>query len=451
MRTTSTRPPPTSTIPNCTRDSAPLVRVRRSRFRRLGSGVGARRSRRRSRGARFRARRPRRRGTARVTEARPGVATARRRVRDRAVPRGGPAAGRCARPGARCARPWAWCARPGLSPPTAASARSMRPAGAQPLTRHRSRASWTRCACSQPGSATTRGSRCSRCGPAGHAVRRTTGSTAALIEAGARRNVADPRLSTTYTGDGAPARAGVELWVSEPGEDPEVAGEREAARAPAPTRRRSRRPARRIRRSGTRARRAAVPLAQPGPRRRRGVPARAARHEPRRGDHQRLRRRAHLAAARLVRRVPELVGDLARAARDRDGGDRRARRRQPAVRARDRADVRGALPADAGRTADEPARAASRAARVRRAVLRQPPPQRADDRVHAQSCAGGATGWRSARTMSASGSRCGARSSRSTRSSTSSSTRRSSARASPSRGSTRSRSSDSGSQRRRRC
>jgi hypothetical protein len=50
--------------------------------------------------------------------------------------------------------------------------------------------------------------------------------TAALIEAGAAGDVADARLSTTYSGDGFPARAGVELWVSEPAEDPEVAGER---------------------------------------------------------------------------------------------------------------------------------------------------------------------------------------------------------------------------------
>jgi hypothetical protein len=50
--------------------------------------------------------------------------------------------------------------------------------------------------------------------------------TAALIESGAAGDVADARLSTTYSGDGVPARAGVELWVSEPAEDPEVAGER---------------------------------------------------------------------------------------------------------------------------------------------------------------------------------------------------------------------------------
>ena len=49
--------------------------------------------------------------------------------------------------------------------------------------------------------------------------------TAALIEAGAAGDVADARLSTTYSGDGVPARAGVELWVSEPAEDPEAAGE----------------------------------------------------------------------------------------------------------------------------------------------------------------------------------------------------------------------------------
>jgi hypothetical protein len=50
--------------------------------------------------------------------------------------------------------------------------------------------------------------------------------TAALIESGATGAVADARLSTTYSGDGVPARAGVELWVIEPAEDPEASGER---------------------------------------------------------------------------------------------------------------------------------------------------------------------------------------------------------------------------------
>ena len=49
---------------------------------------------------------------------------------------------------------------------------------------------------------------------------------AVLIEAAQARTVNDPRLSTTYTGDGAPARVGVELWVSEPGEDSESSSER---------------------------------------------------------------------------------------------------------------------------------------------------------------------------------------------------------------------------------
>jgi hypothetical protein len=62
---------------------------------------------------------------------------------------------------------------------------------------------------------------------------------ASLTESAVARSVADPRLSTTYNGDGVPARAGIELWVSEPGEDPEAPTERplrlagEAAGAPA--------------------------------------------------------------------------------------------------------------------------------------------------------------------------------------------------------------------------
>jgi hypothetical protein len=49
--------------------------------------------------------------------------------------------------------------------------------------------------------------------------------TAALVESGEPRVVADPRLSTTYGGQGVPDRAGVELWVSEPTEEPGKAGE----------------------------------------------------------------------------------------------------------------------------------------------------------------------------------------------------------------------------------
>jgi hypothetical protein len=49
--------------------------------------------------------------------------------------------------------------------------------------------------------------------------------TAALVEAGALRTVSDSRLSTTYTGEGVPSRAGVELWVSEPAEEPEAVAE----------------------------------------------------------------------------------------------------------------------------------------------------------------------------------------------------------------------------------
>jgi hypothetical protein len=52
--------------------------------------------------------------------------------------------------------------------------------------------------------------------------------SAALYESGRPLPVSDPRLSTTYTGDGIPARAGVELWVSTP-----AAAEQEREREPA--------------------------------------------------------------------------------------------------------------------------------------------------------------------------------------------------------------------------
>ena len=69
----------------------------------------------------------------------------------------------------------------------------------------------------------------------------------------------------------------------------------------------------------------------------------ARRADPRR--HLRFRRRAHLAADRRLRQLPGRHRGHAGAARDGDGRRRRpARRRQPAVRARVRADQRGALP-----------------------------------------------------------------------------------------------------------
>lgn len=60
-------------------------------------------------------------------------------------------------------------------------------------------------------------------GAGGHEGERITTS---LLESGQARTVIDPRLSTTYAGDGEPSRAGVELWVSEPSEDAEEATER---------------------------------------------------------------------------------------------------------------------------------------------------------------------------------------------------------------------------------
>jgi hypothetical protein len=40
-------------------------------------------------------------------------------------------------------------------------------------------------------------------------------SWAALLDAGGAVAIDDPRLSTTYDGDGHPRRAGLELWVGE--------------------------------------------------------------------------------------------------------------------------------------------------------------------------------------------------------------------------------------------
>jgi hypothetical protein len=64
--------------------------------------------------------------------------------------------------------------------------------------------------------------------------------TAALLEPGASTAVADPRLSTTYSADGAPIRVGLELWleVDPEGEQPfprRAAGEALAAIASAAT------------------------------------------------------------------------------------------------------------------------------------------------------------------------------------------------------------------------
>jgi hypothetical protein len=39
--------------------------------------------------------------------------------------------------------------------------------------------------------------------------------SAAVLDATAGKAVADPRLSTTYNGDGAPSRAGLELWLGD--------------------------------------------------------------------------------------------------------------------------------------------------------------------------------------------------------------------------------------------
>lgn len=59
-------------------------------------------------------------------------------------------------------------------------------------------------------------------GAAGHAAEQVA---AVLVEAGEPVAVADPRLSTTYDGDGHTRRAGLELWVTEDGYPLRAAGE----------------------------------------------------------------------------------------------------------------------------------------------------------------------------------------------------------------------------------
>lgn len=51
--------------------------------------------------------------------------------------------------------------------------------------------------------------------------------TASVLEPPPTRPVAEPRLSTTYTRDGLPARAGLELWFEEPADDEPDGDERE--------------------------------------------------------------------------------------------------------------------------------------------------------------------------------------------------------------------------------
>ena len=45
--------------------------------------------------------------------------------------------------------------------------------------------------------------------------------TVSAFEGGRQLPVADPRLSTTYAEDGSPIRAGLELWLEQPEDDPE--------------------------------------------------------------------------------------------------------------------------------------------------------------------------------------------------------------------------------------
>jgi hypothetical protein len=61
--------------------------------------------------------------------------------------------------------------------------------------------------------------------PAGAAGHQDDRVTASLFESGHALAVAEPRLSSTYTADGMPIHAGVELWLVHPDADEEPADE----------------------------------------------------------------------------------------------------------------------------------------------------------------------------------------------------------------------------------
>ena len=206
--------------------------------------------------------------------------------------------------------------------------------------------------------AAPRSPRSARPAPRDHAEEATW---AALWEPGSRRaatrgsacEVEDGRLSTTYDADGHTRRAGLELWPT-------------GRRVAAPRRRRGAvRLVARPRLAAARLR--VLPLAPRGPRRRRPL-----RHPaPRRVIHAVVSDFGGVLTAPLMQGFARIQADtgvppeafgaaLARATAD--------GRPQPAVRARGRRDHRGRVPRDARARARGGARAAGRAARVRRAL-----------------------------------------------------------------------------------
>ena len=182
--------------------------------------------------------------------------------------------------------------------------------------------------------------------------------------------VDDPRLSTTYDAGGRPV-------ARRPRAVGRAGGRGRAVPAP------------RRRRGGGRARRVALPASSSsepsrprwhsrGARGRRVYVLARPRDEPRRGDHQRLRRRAHLAAAGLVRRPVqdssgislEELGKAMAAIAARDGTN-------PLFELETGRMTEAEFLHCARRTAVRPARPPGRAPRLRRALLRPPAAERA--------------------------------------------------------------------------
>ena len=197
--------------------------------------------------------------------------------------------------------------------------------------------------------------------------------------------------STTSTG--LHTRATLELWAEDDGRSPSAAP---AAASPG-----ARLDAARPARGG--------PLRlEAGRRRRRSAATRSSRPELRRRPFGRIRRPCRSApssatsAACSPRRCSApsppsrtTPGVTLEQLGTRDGRRRRpARRRAPAVRARVRADQRGALPRHPPRRARADHRPPAAAASLQGDVLRRPAPERGDDRPDGRARRRAATGWR---------------------------------------------------------